>query len=159
MAEANRTCMRMRGNHRGPIYLYKHICRERQRIRGKDRKRKGIKAEKERQGSKQDGEGKDVKIEKEGLKEGYDEERKRQGERDSLEEKKTGRKAVWCFNRKIRAKGAMQAWSHHNGSHLRMLLQAWLRLWLMLLGLQQQHWSFLLHPWPAFSSCWKTVPV
>ena len=62
MAEAHRTCMRMRGNHRGPIYLYKHICtyreREREREEGrrkdskteikKDKKKKKV-AKKEKQ--------------------------------------------------------------------------------------------------------------
>lgn len=134
MAEAHRTCMRMRENHRGPIYLYKHICTWRGSEEGrKDREGKDIKTDKERQ------EGKDAENEKRGLKEGYDGERKRQKERDSLEEKKSGRKAVWCFNRKIRAEGARQACSHHNGSHLRMLLQAWPWLWLTLLGLQHRH--------------------
>lgn len=31
MAEAHGTRMRMRGNHRGPIYLYKHICTPQER--------------------------------------------------------------------------------------------------------------------------------
>lgn len=76
-------------------------------------------------------------MEKGELKEGYGGERKRHREREG-EKKKTGRKAVWCFNRKIRAVGARQACSHHNGSHLRMLLQAWLWLRLTLLGLQHR---------------------
>lgn len=92
--------------------------------------------DKERQEGKQDGKGKDAEMEK-GLKEGYDGEEETEGARDSLEEKNR-RKAVWCLNRKIRAEGARQACSHHNGSHLRMLLQAWLYL-LTLLGLQHQH--------------------
>lgn len=135
MAEAHRTCMRMRGNHRGPIYLYKHICtyRERERGREKERSKDGDKEKKKWPRKKRrrclDGKG--------GVKRRLwwrEEETQGEGGR----EKKTGRKAVWCFNRKIRAVGARQACSHHNGSHLRMLLQAWLWLRLTLLGLQHR---------------------
>lgn len=133
----------MHANEREPqgtdisLQTYMHIERGRRRVRKKTRERSKDR-DKERQKSMQEGNGKDAEMEKGGLKEGYDGERKRRRERDSLEEK-TVRKAVWCFNRKIRAEGARQACSHHNGSHLRMLLQAWLWLWLTLLGLQHQH--------------------
>lgn len=59
-------------------------------------------------------------------------------------EKKTVRKRF--FSHKIRAGGARQACSLHNRSHLRMLLQAWLLLWVMLLGLQKHHGGFLFKP-------------
>ena len=141
MAEAHRTCMRMRGNHRGPIYLYKHICtyREREREREEGRRKDSkteIKKDKKkkkwpRKKSRRCRDGKERVKRRLWWRE---EETEREGER----EKKTGRKAVWCFNRKIRAVGARQACSHHNGSHLRMLLQAWLWLRLTLLGLQHR---------------------
>lgn len=116
----------MHANEREPqgtdisLQTYMHTEREGER-RGKDPKTE--RQERDKKVSKRDAE-----TEKGGLKEGYSGERKRQRERDSLEEK-NGRKAVWCFNGKIRAEGARQACSHHDGSHLRMLLQAWLWLW------------------------------
>ena len=130
----------MHANEREPqgtdisLQTYMHIEREREREGEREKESKD--GDKDRQKKKTE------KMQrwkrKGGLNEGYDGERKRQRERDSLEEK-TGRKAVWCFNRKIRAEGARQACSHHNGSHLRMLLQAWLWMWLTLLGLQHRH--------------------
>lgn len=117
----------MHANEREPqgtdisLQTYMHTERE-----GERTKEEG-KIQRERQERDKKVSRKDAEMEKGGLKEGYSGERKRQRERDSLEEK-TGRKAVWCFNGKIRAEGARQACSHHDGSHLRMLLQAW--LWL-----------------------------
>lgn len=36
MAPAHGTRMRMRGNHRGPLYLYKHICTLKEREGGEE---------------------------------------------------------------------------------------------------------------------------
>lgn len=131
----------MHANEREPqgtdisLQTYMHIQRQRKREEGRRKDPKTeIKTDK-KSGQKRKGE--DAEMEKGELKEGYGGERKRHREREG-EKKKTGRKAVWCFNRKIRAVGARQACSHHNGSHLRMLLQAWLWLRLTLLGLQHR---------------------
>ena len=56
----------------GPIYLYKHVHGERVRKGRKAEREIYIGRDKERQESKQDGEGKDAGKEKGGLKEGYD---------------------------------------------------------------------------------------
>lgn len=65
MAEAHRTCMRMRENHGGPIYLYKHICTWRAAESGGG-ERPGERSKDEREGKRKDAE----KTETGGLKDG-----------------------------------------------------------------------------------------
>lgn len=104
----------MHANEREPrgtnISLQTYMHMESRREREGEKERPGERSKDEREGKKKDAE----KTETGGLKDGC-----------------WGRETVWKkgFNGKIRAEGRRQACCHHDGSHLRMLLQAW-RLWL-----------------------------